>query len=37
MAIPLVLPLRPEDYTGLLISEVDFFSRVLCFGRRLAG
>ena len=31
-AIPLVLPLRPEDYTGLLVSEVDFDQHVLRFG-----
>jgi hypothetical protein len=36
-AIPLVLPLRPEDYTGLLLSEVDFDQRVLRFGTRMAG
>lgn len=36
-AIPLVLPLRPEDYTGLLISEVDFQQCCLKFGTRLAG
>jgi hypothetical protein len=36
-AIPLVLPLRPEDYTGLLVSEVDFDQQVLHFGTRLAG
>ena len=37
LAIALVLPLRPEDYTGLLISEVDFNERVLNFGTRLGG
>jgi len=36
-AIAMVLPLRPEDYTGLLISEVDFQNRILHFGTRLAG
>jgi hypothetical protein len=36
-AIALVLPLRPEDYTGLLISEVDFQQRLLKFGTRLGG
>lgn len=36
-AIGTVLALRPEDYTGLLISEVDFSECVLHFGRRLAG
>jgi hypothetical protein len=33
----LVLPLRPEDYAGLLVSEVDFDRHVLTFGTRLAG
>lgn len=33
----MVLPLRPEDYTGLLISEVDFGNRLLQFGTRLQG
>lgn len=36
-ALPLVLPLRPEDYAGLLISEVDFEQSVLRFGTRLGG
>lgn len=36
-AIPLVLPLRPEDYTGLLVSEVDFAEGVLRFGTRMSG
>lgn len=36
-AIPMVLPLRPEDYTGLLISEVGFADRQLRFGTRLSG
>ncbi|MHB1034192.1 MAG: hypothetical protein ACYC35_24385 [Pirellulales bacterium] len=36
-AIPFVLPLRPEDYTGLLISEVDFAARRLRFGSRFDG
>jgi len=36
-AIALVLPLRPEDCTGLLVSEVDFTRRVLRFGTRMHG
>ena len=36
-AIPLVLPLRPEDYTGLLVSEIDFGAYLLTFGTRLPG
>ena len=37
LGIALVLPLRPEDYTGLLLSEVDFTERLLHFGSRLEG
>jgi len=37
LGIDMVLPLRPEDYTGLLISEVDFTGRVLHFGTRFGG
>ena len=37
LGIAMVLPLRPEDYTGLLISEVDFAGRVLHFGTRFGG
>ncbi|MCY2995647.1 MAG: hypothetical protein NTY19_48545 [Planctomycetota bacterium] len=37
LGMALVLPLRPEDYTGLLISEVDFDGRQLRFGTRLGG
>ena len=33
-ALPLCLPLRPEDFCGLLISEVDFEQRLLRFGNR---
>jgi hypothetical protein len=33
----MVLPLRPEDFTGLLISEVDLEKGMLCFGTRLQG
>ena len=36
-AIPLVLPLRPEDFIGLLISEVNFENRQLRFGTRFEG
>jgi integrase len=36
-AIALTLPLRPEDYTGLLISEVEFDNRMFRFGTRLGG
>lgn len=35
--IPFVLPLRPEDYSGLLISDVDFERRMLSFGSRFGG
>jgi hypothetical protein len=37
LALALTLPLRPEDYTGLLISEVDFERRILKFGTRFDG
>ena len=37
LSLALVLPLRPEDFTGLLISEVDMFGRVFHFGSRLGG
>lgn len=33
-ALPLCLPLRPEDFCGLLISDVDFEQRLLRFGNR---
>lgn len=36
-AIPLVLPLRPEDYCGLLINEIDFDRRMFRFGFRADG
>ena len=36
-AIPLVLSLRPEDFGGLLVSEVDFDNHVLRFGTRFGG
>jgi integrase len=37
LAVPLVLPLRCEDYAGLLISEVSFEDRLLRFGTRQGG
>ena len=37
LSLSMVLPLRPEDFTGLLISEVDTVGRVLHFGSRLSG
>ena len=37
LAMALVLPLRPEDFSGLLISEVKFTDCTLSFGRRLSG
>lgn len=37
LSLPLVLPLRPEDFCGLLISEVDFDRRIMRFGTRLGG
>jgi hypothetical protein len=36
-ALSFVLPLRPEDVTGLLITEVDWQRRQLRFGTRLGG
>lgn len=36
-ALSMVLPLRPEDLTGLLVSEIDFQHCVLRFGTRLGG
>jgi hypothetical protein len=33
-ALSLCLPLRPEDFCGLLTSEVDFDQRLLRFGNR---
>ncbi|MBA3480400.1 MAG: hypothetical protein H0T51_01165 [Pirellulales bacterium] len=33
----LVLPLRPEDFTGLLVNEVDVVRRELLFRTRFAG
>jgi integrase len=37
LAIALVLPLRPEDYSGLMISDIDWERRQLRFGTRLSG
>lgn len=37
LVIPFVLPLRPEDYVGLLISEVNFDHCLLTFATRLGG
>jgi hypothetical protein len=37
LGLAMVLPLRPEDFTGLLVSEVDLNGRMLSFGTRLAG
>lgn len=36
-AVPFLLPLRPDEYTGLLVSDVDFENRWLRFGTRLGG
>jgi hypothetical protein len=36
-ALSFVLPLRPEDFAGLLISEIDFEQNLLQFGTRLDG
>jgi hypothetical protein len=33
----MVLPLRPEDFSGLLVAEVDSVRRELRFGTRLGG
>lgn len=37
LALRLVLPLRPEDFAGLLLSDVDADQHVLLFGSRFAG
>jgi hypothetical protein len=37
LCLAMVLPLRPEDYTGLLVTEVDFAGRLLHFGSRFGG
>lgn len=36
-AIPFILPLRPEDYTGLVISDIDFGNSFLKFETRMEG
>jgi integrase len=36
-ALSLVLPLRPDEATGLLVSDIDFEHQMLRFGTRLAG
>ena len=36
-ALGFVLPLRPEDEAGLLISELDFENHTATFGTRFAG
>lgn len=35
LALSLVLPPRPEDFSGLLVTDVDFAKGVLQFGTRL--
>lgn len=37
LALPFVIPDRPEDFTGLMISEVTFNPRELIFGTRMGG
>jgi len=37
LVLSLVLPLRPEDYSGLLVTDVDFANGFLRFGTRLGG
>jgi hypothetical protein len=37
LALPFVLPLRPEDFTGLLIRDIDLESRQVVFGPRFDG
>jgi hypothetical protein len=37
LALPLILPERPEDFAGLLVSEVDCVQRLLRFGTRCGG
>ncbi len=37
LALSLVLPLRPEDFSGLLVTDVNFPESVLHFGTRLGG
>jgi hypothetical protein len=37
LTLSLVLPLRPEDFSGLLVTDVNFPESVLHFGTRLGG
>jgi hypothetical protein len=37
LLLPMILPLRPEEFAGLLISEVDFTKNLLRIGTRLGG
>jgi integrase len=37
LSVSIVLPLRPDEATGLLISDVDFHGSYLQFGTRLGG
>jgi len=36
-ALSLLLPCRPEEFCGLLVSDVDFEARLLRFGDRFGG
>ena len=36
-ALPLILPPRPEEFLGLLISDIDFEEREFFFGTRFGG
>jgi hypothetical protein len=37
LTLSMILPLRPEDVTGLLVSEIDFERCLLRFGDRIQG
>ena len=37
LALPLVLPMRPEDSAGLLVDEIDYARQLLRFGTRFEG
>lgn len=37
MTLPFVIPVRPEDITGLMISEVNFSACEMKFGTRMAN
>jgi len=37
LSLSMILPLRPEDMTGLLVSEIDFVRCLLRFGDRIQG